>query len=721
MSARETLTYSEYLGYSTVTDETNSDPRLLQRPSQNVYVDWNSAIRQRKGLLLCGAEGSVENGGIKGTYTFVTPKGVFHSLRVVAEANLDVLQRLVKTVDGNTVTWSWDRIGGISNFTGTNGFVTFAEVNDTDSAKTYLIIGTGNQNINYWDGTYARVESQDIGGDDIITIEGTQSLVDLGFIMPSGGTETLYFQGSNPGSFTYTGFAPSDDTTESVREVTFNTGTDIVTGANHRLGTNTPIKFTTDGTLPTGITADTMYFAVDVTTNTFKVSAVPNGTPIDLGGSPSGTHTVHRFTGRLDTFAGVIVVSGTLADGDRIYTSIFSQSNSTLVLPADYTIDFVGTYRNQLYIGSRKSRTIRISSATSKGSVEFSFVNFSTSLDVGGARTILMDDTCGGFEPTKDGMVIFGDTDSIFKRTVIISSDQTKEFSEINRLETAPRQGLVSPLAKLNIKNALVYLTNEKTLDTLSFLENISELQSTPISDIIKQDFEETDFTGASVFYYERNLFVLAPVSSIIFWYDLERKLWQAPIRFTQEVMGLMSVTEDGNLLIHSTQKDSSFFMFQGDNDNGDAIESNATFAYNHLGARYRSKIMGVCVQDGYITPNGLLRRVIEYGFEGGDGSHTYEFSGGNTNFLYYERDDGGLGKTTLGQRTLGGNPLVEVLPERRFLFADNFPQQEFYMVRVSYSMNTLDASWSLVAYGMDVGLTETDLNSILIPDDGGV
>ena len=721
MSAREILTYSEYLGYSTVTDETNSDPRLLQRPSQNVYVDWNSAIRQRKGLLLCGTEGSVENGGIKGTYTFVTPKGVFHSIRVVAEANLDVLQRLVKTVDGNTVTWSWDRIGGVSNFTGTNDFVTFAEINDTDSAKTYLIIGTGNQYINYWDGTYARVESQDIGGDDIITIEGTQSLIDLGFIMPDGGTETLYFRGGNPGSFTYTGFAPSDDATESITTVTFNTSTNVVTATGHRIGTNTPIKFTTTDTLPTGITADEMYFVVDVTTNTFKVAEVPNGDPINLSGSPSGTHTLHRFTGTLDTFVGVTVTSGTIANGDRIYTSIFSQSNSTLVLPSDYTIDFVGTYRNQLYIGSRKSRTIRISSATSKGSAGFSFANFSTSSDVGGARTIPIDDTCGGFEPTKDGMVIFGDTDSIFKRTVTVSSDQTKEFSEITRLETAPRQGLVSPLAKLNIKNALVYLTNEKTLDTLSFLENISELQSTPISDIIKQDFEKTDFTGASVYYFERNLFVLAPASFKIFWYDLERKLWQTPITFTQEVMGLMSVTEDGNLLIHSAQKDSSFFMFQGDNDNGDVIESNATFAYNHLGARYRSKIMGVCVQDGYITPNGLLRRVIEYGFEGTEGSHTYIFDGNNRDFINNKFSDGGLGKVPLGQTTLGGNPLVEVLPEQRFLFADNLPQQEFYMARVSYSMNTLDASWSLVAYGMDVGLTKTDINRILIPASDGV
>lgn len=721
MSARQFTTYSEFLGYSTVSDETNSDPRTLQQPSQNVFIDWNSAVRQRKGIILCGAEGSTSNGGIKGVYSYKTPRGVFHSIRVRNGANSKIVQRLVKTVNGNSTTWSWDNVGSIVTLTGGNNFVTFAEVNDIDLAKTFLIFGVGNQYINYWDGLYARVLFETIGGTNRIRVEGSQSLIDLGFNAPVSGSNTLNFRGTLPGSFSYTGFAPSDDATESVGTCTFDLVTDVVTQGGHELGTNTPIQFTTSGSLPTGLTPSIMYFAVDVTTNTFKVALTPNGAPIDLTGSPSGTHTLRRYTGLLDSFAGVTVGSGTVAIGDRIYSGIFGQVNSSMNFPADYTIDFVGTYRNQLYLGSQKSRVIRISSATAKGSFEFSFVNFTTSLDVGGARNITIDDTCGGFEPTKDGMVIYGSTDSIFKRSVIVSSDQTKEYSEIVRLETAPRQGLASPLGKLNIKNALVNLTNERTLDTLSFVENISELQTTPISDVIKLDFETADFTNASLFYFERNLFVVAPVSAKIFWYDLQRKLWQAPISFTQEVMSMMSVTEDGNLLIHSAQKDSSFFLFQGDNDNGVAIESKATFAYNHFGGRYQTKNVGVCAQDGYISANGVLKRTMEYGFKGSKGSSLLTFDGGNTDFLYYERDDGGLGKAPLGQRTLGGNSIVEITPERRFLFADDFPNIDFYMLRVTYEMATLDGAWSLVSYGMDAGLTETDINSILLPANNGV
>ena len=721
MSARKFKTYSEFLGYSTVSDETNSDSRVLQYPSQNVYVDYNSVVRQRKGIALCGSVGSVLNGGIKNAYAYKTPKGVFHSIRVKKGTNSRIIERLVKTVVNNTATWDWDTIGTLSTSSGGSEFVSFAEVNDSEAAKTYLIFGVGNQYINYWDGSYARVLTQTIGGTNRIQIEGTQSLLALGFTMPTSGSITLNFNGSASGSFSYTGFAPSDTTTTSVGTCTFDTSTDFVTQNGHGLGNNTPIQFTTTGTLPTGITASTMYFAVSVTENTFKVATTPNGTAIDLTGTPSGVHTLRRYTGILDSFTGVTVNSGTVAVGDRIYSRISSTLNSSMNFGADYTIDFVGTYRNQLYLGSEKSRVIYISHATTKGSFAFSFVNFTTSLDVGGARVITIDDTCGGFEPTKDGMVIYGSTDSIFKRSVVVSSDQTKEYSEIVRLETAPRQGLASPLAKLNIKNALVNLTNEKTLDTLSFVENISELQTTPISDIIKTDFENTDFTNASLFYHQRNLFVIAPTSAKIYWYNLQRKLWQAPVTFTQEVMGVMSVSEDGDLIVHSAQKDSSYFMFVGNNDNGNAIESKATFAYNHLGERYNTKVVGTFVQDGYISPNGILNRTIEYGYKGSVGLHTLSFSGGNNAFLYYERNDGGIGDSPLGERTLGGDSFNEITPERRFLFADTMAQINFYMLRVTYSMATLDATWSLVSYGMDAGISSDDVNDILLPADSSV
>lgn len=67
----------------------------------------------------------------------------------------------------------------------------------------------------------------------------------------------------------------------------------VVTWAAHGLGANDPVKFTTTGALPTGITSNTTYYVVgaSVTTNTFQVSATPGGSAINTTGTQSGTHT----------------------------------------------------------------------------------------------------------------------------------------------------------------------------------------------------------------------------------------------------------------------------------------------------------------------------------------------------------------------------------------------------------------------------------------------
>lgn len=67
----------------------------------------------------------------------------------------------------------------------------------------------------------------------------------------------------------------------------------VVTFTSHNLSPNHPVKFTTSGALPTGITASTTYYVVgaSITTNTFRVSISPGGAAINTTGSQSGTHT----------------------------------------------------------------------------------------------------------------------------------------------------------------------------------------------------------------------------------------------------------------------------------------------------------------------------------------------------------------------------------------------------------------------------------------------
>lgn len=68
-------------------------------------------------------------------------------------------------------------------------------------------------------------------------------------------------------------------------------GSGIITWPSHGLAANTPITFSTTGTLPAGLTAGTTYYVLADTANTFKVSASSGGSPISPSGSQTGGHT----------------------------------------------------------------------------------------------------------------------------------------------------------------------------------------------------------------------------------------------------------------------------------------------------------------------------------------------------------------------------------------------------------------------------------------------
>src|ERR1700748_166315 len=65
----------------------------------------------------------------------------------------------------------------------------------------------------------------------------------------------------------------------------------VFTDTAHGFSANQAIKFQTTGALPTGITADTYYYVLSPTTNTYTVSATPGGAAIATTGSQSGVHT----------------------------------------------------------------------------------------------------------------------------------------------------------------------------------------------------------------------------------------------------------------------------------------------------------------------------------------------------------------------------------------------------------------------------------------------
>jgi hypothetical protein len=73
----------------------------------------------------------------------------------------------------------------------------------------------------------------------------------------------------------------------------------VVTLTAHGLLTGDRVRFTTDGALPTGITAGTDYYVIKVTDNTFNIATTYenafNGVKVATTGTQSGTHTLFYY------------------------------------------------------------------------------------------------------------------------------------------------------------------------------------------------------------------------------------------------------------------------------------------------------------------------------------------------------------------------------------------------------------------------------------------
>jgi hypothetical protein len=68
----------------------------------------------------------------------------------------------------------------------------------------------------------------------------------------------------------------------------------VCTNTAHGLSANDPVVFSTDGTLPTGVTAGTVYYVIStgLATDTFQFSATEGGAAVNTSSAGSGTHTV---------------------------------------------------------------------------------------------------------------------------------------------------------------------------------------------------------------------------------------------------------------------------------------------------------------------------------------------------------------------------------------------------------------------------------------------
>ncbi len=455
----------------------------------------------------------------------------------------------------------------------------------------------------------------------------------------------------------------------------------------------------------------------------------------ELGFYTTGTHKVtingidYTATGGwgTTTLTGVTPdpTSVTITAGDVIHQTPETTASSAITsLPSVFNLDLIGIYRNQVYYGDFKNRSIYVSKVNNFKDCAFT----APTRIVGEGALLTLDGNPVGLIAQEDSMYITAGQDQWYQTKFVISSDNTKEDLFIERLKTSTLQAARSQAFIGKIRNSVIFINNEPALDelgrTAGTSTQISNIGGVPVivnnnvtpssanmSDPIKNDFDAYDFTDGCVFYYRYFIYITVPKEGIVRIYNMARGCWEAPQLLPISRFSVI----DGDLYGHSYNTPETYKLFAGHNDNGNPIDARALFSFQNYGFRELTKYFNEYYVEGYISANASITLGIQYDIDGCATNASYLISGSDNQIVCLRGTPNSLGKQSFGKNPLGG--VKDIVPTTslppKFRVIQTFPRTDFYEVQFSFSSYGVDYQWELLAFGALATQTMYGNNSI--------
>ena len=395
---------------------------------------------------------------------------------------------------------------------------------------------------------------------------------------------------------------------------------------------------------------------------------------------------------------------GDVVNGDIAHQAVTTIANTVITgLPNALKNDLIGLLDNQVYIASESRRTVYISKIN-----DFTNFSYSSPRLVGEGALLTLDGNPNGFVIQEQFMYI-SVIGGWFQTKLQLSSDNLSETLTIDKLKTAPQQNAKSQSAIANIKNDVVFISGEPTLDTLGRVQNLITPQSKPLSDPIKPDFNDASFgVNTHIKYFKNNIYVAIPADSELRIFNIEKGFWEPPWDMPAGRLAIIG----GELYLHSNATPETYKLFQGYNDNNNAFNAVAKFSYDNSGFRFNEKKFEEFATEGYISPNTILTRLIEYDYKGNTTSSIKEIKGDiDQDIIYVKQSDANLGKKNLGKQKLAGKGSGEDI--NKFRVINEEAPEDYYEKQVTYSTNDIDQRWELLCFGDDQKIANYDNNLI--------
>lgn len=385
--------------------------------------------------------------------------------------------------------------------------------------------------------------------------------------------------------------------------------------------------------------------------------------------------------------------------GDLVVQAVRTTAN-TPAAAVDNDIIFVA--KNQVYIADEQRRDVYISSNTD-------FTDYTPSSPrLPGEGAVLTLDSC----PTaiidqEDAVYISAGKNDWYQVVFTLSSDLTNETVSIQKLKSGPQQASKSQELTGKIKNSVIFISQEPTLDTLGRLENINTPQSNPLSDPVKLDFNNYDFTNGHVKYFKNQTLIAVPAEGLVLIYDHANGYWQPPQNLPVSRFAII----DGEIYGHSSAVSETYKIFDPEvqNDNGNAINHVAIFAYRNFDNRSWRKRFDEYFHEGYIANNTTITVNYKYEFGGSRGEKEKFIDTSVANTIFNTNPDNSLGKNPLGHEPLGTiiAPPADLNKFRNIHTLNKMPS--FFEFLLTYSSYEIDYEWQILAHGGNAILSTAD------------
>lgn len=199
----------------------------------------------------------------------------------------------------------------------------------------------------------------------------------------------------------------------------------------------------------------------------------------------------------------------------------------------------------------------------------------------------------------------------------VLSADLQSETVSLTPLKQVSSSKVIFPYMINYLDDDLIYVTANKTLDTIGRKELLQLPQTTNLSQPVALDFQLATFVDGSMEYLNKTMYITSPKETIMLVYDNQpgNKYWQPPQMIPEN--GILSIIEN-TLITHSNIRNQTYNLFTGTSgDNQGNYTVRARTAYISGGNRWGWKNSNMSFIEGYVTGNPPMTQRVYLGVNG--------------------------------------------------------------------------------------------------------